>query len=143
MVTLRQLPLLAAAAAAVQARSAKDIASAAEAMVLGSFVADAAGMSLHWIYSQSEIADLVGSGSPIFFSPPSCPFYNYPLGSGTPYGQQTEVTLSVGAAGGGWAPSAYEAAYYALYKAGGPASKAAYYFDVRVLRARERGRGRR
>ena len=50
-------------------RSAKDVASAAEAMILGAFVADAAGMSLHWIYSQPEIRDLVGSGSPFFFSP--------------------------------------------------------------------------
>jgi hypothetical protein len=105
-------------------------------MVLGSFLADAAGMSLHWVYSQSEIKDLVGAGSPFFFSPPSCPFYSYPLGSGTPYGQQTQVTLSVGAAGGGWSPAAYEAAYYALYKAGGPASQQSYYFDVRALLSR-------
>ena len=89
-------------------------------MVLGAFVADAAGMSLHWIYDQGQILRLVGSGSPFFFSPPSCPFYTYSLGSGTPYGQQTQVTLTVGANSGSFDPATYEAAYYALYKSGGP-----------------------
>ena len=99
-------------------------------MVLGAFLADAAGMSLHWIYSQSEIAGLVGSGSPFFFNPPSCPFYDYQLGWGTPYGQQTQITLAVGAAGGAFDPVAYASAMYAEYKAGGPAARAGYYFDA-------------
>ena len=30
------------------------------AAVLGSLVADAAGMGLHWIYSQGKIAQIVG-----------------------------------------------------------------------------------
>lgn len=32
----------------------------AQAAILGSFVADAAAMPLHWIYDTSEIARLVG-----------------------------------------------------------------------------------
>jgi ADP-ribosylglycohydrolase len=105
-------------------------AAAAEAAIMGGFLADAAAMPLHWIYNTSEIAALVGSGVPEFFNPPSCPFYSYPLGWGTPYGQQDLIYLQVGAATGGFAPTDVEAAYYAVYRAGGIAPAQSWYQDA-------------
>jgi hypothetical protein len=105
------------------------IAERATAAILGGFLADAAAMPLHWIYDTNEIARLVGTGVPEFFNPPSCPFYNYQPGMNTPYGQQDMVYLRVGAAAGAFPPTAVEAAYYAQYKAGGPAAQGKWYFD--------------
>merc|ERR1719487_832707 len=62
--------------------------------ILGSFVADAASMPLHWIYDTKKVAKLVGDGKPEFFHTPSCPFYKYALGEDTPYGQQSRVYLA-------------------------------------------------
>ena len=47
-----------------------EIAARAEAALLGSFIADAAAMGLHWEYSQATIKSKVGGGVPEFFSPP-------------------------------------------------------------------------
>lgn len=121
------------------------------------FLVAAAAMPLHWIYSQSEIKGLVGSGNPEvrlvmwgsvaheipthvlraptasalqFFNPPSCPFYKYKSGMGTPYGQQTIIVLQAMAASGTVSPTALEAAYYDVYKAGGPAAAGSWYFDA-------------
>lgn len=58
-------------------------------MVKASFLADFATMPLHWIYDQNAIAAKVGDGSGLFFSPPSCPFYNYPAGVLSPYGDES------------------------------------------------------
>lgn len=102
------------------------VAERARAALVGGLLADAAAMPLHWIYSVSEIAGLVGSGEPEFFSPPSCPFYSYPPGDSTPYGQQLLAYLRVGAATGAFAPTAVEAAYAALYAA----APAYYYKDA-------------
>ena len=96
------------------------IAARAEAALLGGLLSDAAAMPLHWIYSVSEIARLVGSGEPEFFKTPSCPFYTYPSGSNTPYGQQYMAYLTTGASDGGFAPAAIEKAYAALYAAAAP-----------------------
>jgi len=61
--------------------------------MLAGFVADAASMGLHWIYDQNLIASKVGSGSPAFFNPPSCPYYQYPSGSLSPYGDEALPVL--------------------------------------------------
>jgi len=92
------------------------IAARAEAALMGGFLADAAAMPLHWIYDVGTIKRLVGAGEPEFYPTPSCPFYKYPSGANTPYGQQYLAYLTVGAASGGFDPSAIEAAYAALYK---------------------------
>jgi hypothetical protein len=73
------------------------IAARAISAMLGSLTADAASMPLHWIYNTSRIAELVGTGNPEFFNPPSCPFYSYQPGWNTPYGQQYMAYMSVGA----------------------------------------------
>lgn len=69
----------------------------AVAAVLGSLVADAATMPLHWIYDPAEITELLKSkelsGKPEFFPEPSSPFYKAQVGSQTPYGNQTIVLL--------------------------------------------------
>ena len=59
----------------------------------GAFVADAATMPLHWIYDQDYVESKVKPASeysrgPEFYSPPSCPFYNYGEGRQSPYGDE-------------------------------------------------------
>ena len=61
--------------------------------MIGSFVADAATMSLHWIYSASKIKQLVADGQPEFFARPSSPFYTYELGDLSPYGEEAFLLL--------------------------------------------------
>lgn len=63
--------------------------------MLGAFVADAATMSLHWIYDPSELKAIVKeSDHPEFFDPPHSPFYKYPLGSLSPYGDEALALLT-------------------------------------------------
>merc|ERR1719215_332021 len=50
-----------------------------------------------------------------FFSPPSCPFYTYPEGENTPYGQQNRVILATLARDGGLHPVSMQDSYYAFY----------------------------
>lgn len=57
-------------------------------MIQGSFLGDAATMPLHWIYDQAAVAEKIGSGNGLFFSPPSCPYYQYPEGVLSPYGAE-------------------------------------------------------
>lgn len=55
----------------------------ARTVIEASFVADAAAMSLHWIYDPVRIAELVAetpSKLPEFYDPPKSPYYKYPLG---------------------------------------------------------------
>lgn len=92
--------------------------------ILGSFVADAATMPLHWIYDTKEVAQLVAKAPgqhPEFYDPPQVTFYHYPLGEDSPYGQQSRVYLAALANNDGKVdPSALEQAYYNYYKPGGP-----------------------
>jgi len=103
--------------------------------ILGSFVSDAATMPLHWIYDVDKIKNLVGTGNPEFYKTPSCPYYTYPLGENTPYGQQTLIYLSALAAKDGIDPTYLQNKYYAYYTAGGPcyttaANKSLCYHDA-------------
>lgn len=66
----------------------------ARAAVLGAFVADAATMPLHWIYNVKQIEQLVAGGEPAFHDPPACPFYHYPLGVWSPYGDEALPLLT-------------------------------------------------
>lgn len=89
--------------------------------IVGGALTDAAAMPLHWIYDTTKIQSLVSGGQqPAFFSPPSCPFYKYPEGENTPYGQQNRVYLGVLAAkpphsSSDIEPAAFQDAYYAYY----------------------------
>jgi hypothetical protein len=78
-------------------------------------VADAAAMSTHWVYDVAQLSEWEaqlsseaakagataaqshrpgGPGPGLeFLDPPRSPFYSYPQGSNTPYGQQTAVLL--------------------------------------------------
>eukprot|EP00042_Codosiga_hollandica_P041730 m.375273 g.375273 ORF g.375273 m.375273 type:complete len:346 (+) comp56177_c0_seq12:78-1115(+) len=102
--------------------SAQTVEDRAVAAIVGAFVADAAAMPLHWIYNVTEIKDLVGSGAPEFYYPPSCPYYNYTEGGNSPYGQQTSVYLELIAETGVVDPVAAQNAFYAFYAEGGPCS---------------------
>ena len=85
------------------------------AALTGGLLSDAAAMPLHWIYSTAEIKQLVGTGNPEFYHTPSCPFYKYQKGDSTPYGQQFQAYLQVGATGKTMNPTDVESAYLALY----------------------------
>lgn len=70
------LTVLASAAAYAQPTlPAPVIRERARAALLAAFTADAATAPLHWIYDVNQLAGLVGNGSPLFYSPWSCPFY--------------------------------------------------------------------
>ena len=90
-------------------------------------------MPLHWEYSQSKIASLVGTSPPEFYSPPLNLWYKGKSGGSTPYGQQALAYLAVGGSAGGFTPSAVEAAYWALYSPSGPGAGGAatgWYLDA-------------
>ena len=67
----------------------------------------------------------MGTGDPAFYLTPSCPFYDYPLGESSPYGQQSlqylGVLSRVVGAGSAW-PAAMgltlERSYFSFYNAG-------------------------
>uniref|UniRef100_A0A383VKV4 ADP-ribosylglycohydrolase n=1 Tax=Tetradesmus obliquus TaxID=3088 RepID=A0A383VKV4_TETOB len=69
----------------------------AKGAVVGALVADAATMGLHWIYDQGKLQQLLASkgkqAAPEFFDPPSCPFYEMPSGSLSPYGGELHALL--------------------------------------------------
>ena len=69
------------------------VASRASLMVKASLISDAASMPLHWIYNQVDVASKVGRGEAAFYSTPSCPFYSYPLGVLSPYGDESMPIL--------------------------------------------------
>ncbi|PRW50877.1 ADP-ribosylation Crystallin J1 [Chlorella sorokiniana] len=88
---------------ATAAAGGKDaVAARAKAAVLGSLLADAATMPLHWIYDADKVQGLLDSkgrlASPEFFPEPSCPFYSYALGRLSPYGDEEYALLQYGAA---------------------------------------------
>lgn len=56
--------------------------------IVGALAVDAATMGLHWIYDTAKIDELVSDGSPLFFEPPSCPYYQYAAGKNSPYGDE-------------------------------------------------------
>lgn len=100
--------------------AAKDDLSRRLGAIAGAQVADAAAMPLHWIYDTTDIRKkLNAGGDAAFYSPPSCPFYKYPEGENTPYGQQNRVFLSTLSAappiaGINWPPFMQEA-YWQYY----------------------------
>lgn len=64
-----------------------------EAALIGSFIADAAAMPLHWEYNVNIIAQKVGNGDPAFYSPPLNLWY-VPVPS-TLHLQQTRTVLTL------------------------------------------------
>jgi ADP-ribosylglycohydrolase len=83
--------------------------------VVGSLVADAATMGLHWIYNTQRIKEIVGEGHPEFFIPPSCPFYSYESGRNTPYGEQALHLLEFLAAHEKFDPEQYSKLAYEYF----------------------------
>ena len=64
--------------------------------VRGAIVADAASMGLHWIYDTEKLKRLVDNSEnkdPVFFNPPSCPFYQYTSGKVSPYGAEALAVI--------------------------------------------------
>ncbi|RHZ38354.1 hypothetical protein DYB31_011301 [Aphanomyces astaci] len=81
------------------------------------FVADAASMPLHWIYDANELAALVAGNDPTFFSPPASKYYDYPLGSLSPYGDEIVSLLQYLASHDEFSPSEYTTTSYNAMKA--------------------------
>lgn len=80
-----------------QSSQRSEVKARARAAVLGALLADAATMPLHWIYDLDKLNSLVESKTtrtqPEFFPEPSCPFYEYPLGALSPYGDEAYAVL--------------------------------------------------
>eukprot|EP00238_Polyblepharides_amylifera_P005020 CAMPEP_0196594222 /NCGR_PEP_ID=MMETSP1081-20130531/77701_1 /TAXON_ID=36882 /ORGANISM="Pyramimonas amylifera, Strain CCMP720" /LENGTH=282 /DNA_ID=CAMNT_0041918425 /DNA_START=318 /DNA_END=1166 /DNA_ORIENTATION=+ len=74
-------------------------------------------MPLHWIYDTRQIKSLVKDGNPEFFNPPSCPFYRYPLGAQSPYGDEALPLLKSLVDHGGLDPQAFSQDLFAAFKA--------------------------
>jgi len=87
--------------------------------ILGAVLMDSAAMPLHWIYDTASIQSSLGKGTgrkdAAFFSPPSCPFYRYPEGENSPYGQQFRLILNSLATAGGLKPTLIQDAYWSYY----------------------------
>jgi len=96
--------------------------------ISGAALADAAAMPLHWIYNTATISSKLAAGADAaFFSPPSCPFYNYSEGENTPYGQQNRVILAALAAEGHMNATTIQDRYWSYYgPAGAPCSSGCY-----------------
>ncbi|KAK9812894.1 hypothetical protein WJX72_005338 [[Myrmecia] bisecta] len=93
---------------------------AAKAAILGGLVADAAATPLHWIYDVPALADKLrtagATDTPEFFEPPSCPFYQYPTGALSPYGDEIVPLLQSVAANGGLDGAKATQACYEFFK---------------------------
>lgn len=64
----------------------------ASLMLKASLLSDAAAMPLHWIYDQNKILEKFSNRVDVdssFYSTPSCPYYSYPLGVYSPYGDES------------------------------------------------------
>lgn len=66
----------------------------ASSMVKVSLLSDAATMPLHWIYNQDTILEKIGTHQfsahdASFYPTPSCPYYSYPFGVYSPYGDES------------------------------------------------------
>lgn len=76
----------------------------ARAALLGSFVADAATMPLHWIYNNDEADTMMNEAgvahAPEFFNPPANKYYQYALGALSPYGAPSHAWQQLEAAAG-------------------------------------------
>ncbi|GLE04357.1 hypothetical protein PINS_up013287 [Pythium insidiosum] len=90
----------------------------AVAAVIGGFVADAATMGLHWIYDADKMKELVAAAPhPEFHEPPACPFYQYPSGVFSPYGDEIFPLLKDVAARGSFDPAEFALVSYREAKA--------------------------
>lgn len=77
--------------------------------VLGSFVADAAAVPLHWIYNQEKLDSiLAGYGGCEFLDKNHCPFYNIATGSFSCYGDQAYCILEAMNEGDGYDEKKYK-----------------------------------
>ena len=112
----------------------------AKAAVLGAFVADAASCPLQGIYDLSVLTSLLSPSSPAeegwefdrtkmrdpaFYPVPSCPWFDYPVGASSPYGDEILPLLrhlAAEAGGGGGSagdfdPEGFAAASYEFLRA--------------------------
>lgn len=99
----------------------------ANAMIWGSFAADAATMGLHWLYDQARIRDVAGD-TPEFLAPNATNFAGVPAffahgtraaGDQSQYGEQQLVMLQSLVACGGYDRADYQARFRAHFGYGG------------------------
>lgn len=98
--------------------------------LVAAFVADAAAMPLHWIYNTVELDGILAkenaTSEPEFLSKSYAPFYDYPVGEQTPFGEQMLVYLRSLSEEQAFVPEKVAAAYAAYYS---DASRKARPFD--------------
>ena len=96
--------------------------------IVAAFVADAAAMPLHWIYDTDDLDAILVEANrterPEFLSPSRAPYYSYPTGEFTPFGEQMLVYLrALADSGGSFDADATAAAYADYYSAAAVASR--------------------
>lgn len=69
--------------------------------IVGAIVGDAASLSLEWIYDQSKVKEVVGTGDPSFWKDSHCPFFKLPNGHVSCYADEAVQSLHVMAENGG------------------------------------------
>ncbi|XP_021359058.1 crystallin J1A-like [Mizuhopecten yessoensis] len=104
-----------------------DIAQRCVGAVVGSLVADAAAMPVHWIYDVGKMKKVVEDcqQKPEFLPESRCPFYSLPTGRYSSYGDQTFVLLKSMVENKGLNTDHYKKS---LYERFGP--KSAYEIDL-------------
>ena len=89
------------------------------AALVGGFAADAAAMPLHWIYDTDAIATILTAAnrtaSPEFLVPSHAPYYDYPPGEFSPFGEQMLVYARELAASSSVEPQAIADAYEVMW----------------------------
>jgi hypothetical protein len=98
-------------------RASAAVRSRALGAVVGAACADAASMSTHWVYDMAKLDALVAGRDAAFLDPPADAFYQYKLGSPSPYGQQAAALLHSLVETGGFSPEAYAARTFATFGA--------------------------
>ncbi|XP_070563743.1 crystallin J1C-like isoform X2 [Ptychodera flava] len=72
----------------------QSVQSRQKSAIIGSVVADAAGVPLHWFYDVKKLDEVLeGRSNPEFREPSANPFYDIPTGSSSLYGDQALAML--------------------------------------------------
>nr|XP_054755327.1 crystallin J1A-like [Lytechinus pictus] len=93
--------------------------SRAAGAIVGSFIADAATLPVHWVYNQELLASEVAKHATPEFIPNSiCPFYQIPTGKNSAYGDHLYVLLKSVVENRGFNENAYKEGLKAMFGPG-------------------------
>ncbi|XP_071499977.1 crystallin J1A-like [Diadema antillarum] len=95
------------------------VTSRAAGAIVGSFIADAACLPVHWMYDQDELAAAVSKyPTPEFIPEPAGPFYRLPTGKNSTYGDHLFTLLKSVVDSNGFDREAYQKGLKAMFGSG-------------------------